>query len=154
VENTILEKLSGLRVALIDNLIILQAYFHDGSLFVIEHQGNSLKLMLESAEITELDRLENPSIPKDIILSELNTYKGVLVFKDIEAIIIGQKVFCGKLKMAADDNRILNLNVNQRQIEFFLEWMNYSPNYRIDGDEAYESITIKARKIDWQPLRY
>lgn len=119
------------------------AYFHDGSVIDIQYKGTELLISMESAELSAEDFSE------DIALSGRSTLKGILHLHGIKNIVVNEQPFNGTLMMQADSSRILDFQIKDNTVHFFLEWNNYPPSKKLKNDE-YTDIVVEAESIFWE----
>lgn len=118
-------------------------YFHDGSVIDIQYKGSELLISMESAELSPAD------LSQDIVLSGRSTLKGILHLHGIKNIVVNEQPFNGILIMQADSSRILDFELKNNKVHFFIEWHNYPPSKKLKNDE-YTDIVIEAERIFWE----
>lgn len=99
----------------------------------IQQKEDEIMISMESAEIS------NDDLKDEIILSEHSTLKGILFLGNIISILINNKPCPEKLKMLADIGSILDFELSENKVRFFIEWIN-NPNARPDPKSLTEKI--------------
>lgn len=115
--------------------------FHDGSIIAIEHEHQQVRIAMESAEICPEDITENE------VLTKARTIKGILTISGIRTLEVDGKQFKGRLTMQADSATILDFNVDESKVHFFVEWINFP---QTDPGWEYTDIVIEAEAIRWE----
>jgi hypothetical protein len=116
-------------------------HFHDGSIIAIEHAHQKVRIAMESAEIS-VEYLTEKNV-----LTKAGTIKGILTVSGSHAIEVDGKKFKDILTMRADSATILDFDVSESKVHFFVEWINYPQN---NPDEEYMDIVIEADAINWE----
>lgn len=117
-----------------------KSYFHDGSITGFEQNCDKLSILMESAEILNLDFAGHLKLSTD------NRLKGRLHLETALEVCIDDQPTSEKLRMLADSATILDFALTANRVEFFIEWTNYPPNKKIT---LYSDIKIKAQNIFW-----
>jgi hypothetical protein len=118
-------------------------YFHDGEVNGISHIGKNISFSMESAEIENLDEIADRDV-----LSDYNSFKGILNIYNIKKFIMHHKDFEGVCQMQYDKGRILDLEINGNNVYLLVEWRNFPPKVRT---RDVSEIIIEAEKIEWIP---
>jgi hypothetical protein len=119
------------------------SYFHDGSIFNIEHIENTIILSMSSAQMDVED------LNDDITLSANNCIQGKLHLEKVKKIIVDKKPIKGTFKLLYDDAEILDFEIKETSVIFFIQWINYPPKSDI---AKYSDIQIKSDKIWWENI--
>ena len=121
------------------------SYFHDGDLFAILHDDESLDLSMESAQMDEED-LEDP-IPLSNN-SGFPTLRGKLCIRGIRKIILNDMLFTGRLEKTHDGLNIFDLEITDHSVELQLILERFcSPR-----EEGFWVIKIDADTIYWDNI--
>jgi hypothetical protein len=120
-----------------------EAYFHDGSLYNIEHKKNQIILSMSSAEMDTTDMKD------DIPFSSDDTLKGRLHIEGIKSITIDDKPLFDILKMHYEKAGIFNLEIKKHSVELQLIWKTYTPKPK---EMDFSTIKIEATTIYWEPV--
>lgn len=118
-------------------------YFHDGYVNYISHVGNNISFSLESSIIEDLDKIEDTNL-----LSDSNSFKGILKMSNIKSFNVGNKKYAGKFKMKHDDGDILELEIKGNKALLLIEWKNFPQKSSMTD---VSKIEIEAEKIQWIP---
>jgi len=119
------------------------AFFHDGSLLDVKHQGNTIVLSMSSAEINKDDLQENIHLPKN------KRIQGKLHIEKIKSININQQPFKDEFKMTYDDAEIAHFELKEGYVELEIFWTNYPPKDKVND---FNIIEIEAEKIWWETI--
>ncbi|WP_194848396.1 hypothetical protein [Candidatus Neptunochlamydia vexilliferae] len=117
------------------------AYFHDGNLIDIEHQGKNIYLFLESAQLP---------ISGVSHMSKSKTLLGKLCLIKVQKVIENDEPYVGLLNKKHDSGEILDLELEGNKVLLLVEWTDYPPKPRVyDVSE----IIIESEKVYWEPLK-
>ncbi|MBI2742620.1 MAG: hypothetical protein HYX48_01735 [Chlamydiales bacterium] len=119
------------------------AFFHDGSIMDVQHQGDKIEFFMASAEMAEED------LEDDIALSRDESIQGKLCLEGIISVAIGDKPFKGTVKKAYDNGRIFDFEVTKSTVELSVEWVNFPPK---PEENVFSVIKIEAEKIWWENI--
>lgn len=119
------------------------SFFHDGGIFDIRHEGDSIEFFMTSAEMAEED------LQDDIPLSRYDTIQGKLHVKGVKSIMINKKPFLGTLKKAYESAEVLDFILTRNSVELGVLWSNYP--YKIE-ERDFTTIEIEAEKIWWENI--
>jgi hypothetical protein len=118
-------------------------FFHDGALLDIEHQGKTIVLSMQSAEIA----LEE--LPGHIALSSDDRITGKLHLEGIKNIYINREKLSTALKMHYDNGKIFDLEIKNNEVLLSISWRNYPPKARTND---FSTITINAESVYWENI--
>ena len=85
------------------------AYFHDGTLFDMQHINDEIELLLESSEMDLSD------VEDDIKFSQFQTIRGKLHIHGIKSIQMDDIHLLGNLKMKYDSGNIFDLEIKKTE---------------------------------------
>lgn len=122
------------------NISKYTAFFHDGSIFDIQHVKDKIEFSMASAEMDEED------VEDDIALSQDDQIQGKLYIEGIKNIKINDKLFLGVLKKIYDNGRIFDFEITKNSVELSIDWVNFPP--KSEANE-FSVIEIEAEKIYW-----
>ncbi len=126
-----------------DDTMIDQYDFHDGCLIDIQSGIDSIVFLVESAEISQDELVE------DILLSDEATIRGKLHLNEIEFIKINNAVV-KDIKKEYDYGEIVNFNITGNLVLFVVIWINKNPKQHFESDLF--KIEVKAKKIYWENI--
>jgi hypothetical protein len=118
-------------------------YFHDGSLFAINHIGNKIEFSMASAEMDQDDLVD------DAILSRDNSIQGKLHVEGVKIIKIDSQIFYNKVDLLYDRGRILDFELGKNSVEFGINWINFPPKDQI---KEFNVIEVEADKVWWENI--
>ncbi len=113
-------------------------FFHEGEIFNISHEKNTITLEMCSAEMSQYDLRDPLELSKD------NRLKGTLYFEEIQNIMLDDKTFTGKLRKTDLNCKILKFKIKENKAFFSIEWHDLR-----SGEKSHSSIEIKAWKVYW-----
>lgn len=118
-------------------------WFHDGSLFNIEHSGREIVFSIMSAEIDPSD------IDDTRILSKNSRIRGKLHIDYVQNIEVSKKKFSGILKKEHDLGTIFDLEIGTNFVKISIDWTDFPPRPPIN---FFSTIRITGEKIWWEPI--
>ena len=108
------------------------AYFHDGTIFFLNHKKNELHVAMESADLEDGSRII-----------------GILHVYDIQKIKQFKHDYFSKIKIQYDSAEILDFEIKNNTIFLGISLLDYGSD-RFAPD--YVSYTIEAKKIQWEEI--
>ena len=118
-------------------------FFHDVALLGIEHQGTTIVLSMQSAEVAPEE------LPSYIALSSDDRITGKLHLKGIKNIYINRKKLSTLLEMNYDNGKIFDLEIKNNEVLLSISWRNYPPKVRTND---FSTITINAENVYWENI--
>ena len=125
------------------NIAKYAAFFHDGSVFDMQHTGNKIELSMASVE------LDKEEIKDNIILSKDDSIQGKLHIEGVASIIIDGKKHANKIKKRYDRGRIFDFEITNHSMEISIDWVNFPPKSEVN---EFSVIKIEAEKIWWENI--
>jgi len=119
------------------------AFFHDGSIYSINHVVNEIDIFMESAE------LEEDYIADELVLTKDNRIKGILHILHVNKIIENGKLLESTLKMKFEDAEIFHFDLNQNKVILQIKWDLFPPKPSI---KDFSNIEIEADSVWWENL--
>jgi len=120
-------------------------YFHDGSVYKIEHRKKGMIIWAESAELLPEWYWDRKNIP----LSKRNTISGKLHLEGIVHIRNDQGVCIDALSMMYEFGDIFDLEIKKNKIRISVVWKKFKP---IKMETEMIEIEIQARSIFWENI--
>ena len=118
-------------------------FFHDGALLGIEHQGETIVLCMQSAEVAPEE------LPAYITLSSDDRITGKLHLKGIKNVYINREKLPTPLIMNYDNGKIFDLEIKNNEVLLAISWRNYPPKARTND---FSTITINAENVYWENI--
>lgn len=120
-------------------------YFHDGSIYKIEHNNGSIVISAESAELLPEWYWDRKNIP----LSKRNTISGKLHLEGILRLRKDQELLVNTLSMTYEFGDIFDLEIEENKIQISIIWKQFKP---VKAETAMVDIEIQARSIFWENI--
>ncbi len=120
-----------------------QAYFHDGALVDIKHVGNTVEILMSSAEMNPEDMRDNIQLAAD------DSIKWKLHIEGITSINIRNQESIEILYKTYDSGTILDFEIDNGIVELGILWSNYRPK---PPTNDFSIIKIKGNKIWWENI--
>lgn len=120
-------------------------YFHDGSIYKIEHNSGNLVISAESAELLPEWDWDRKNVP----LSKRNTIAGKLHLEGISHIRKDQEIWVDTLGMIYEFGDIFDLEIKENKIQISVIWKQFKP---IKAETEMVEIEIQASNIFWENI--
>ena len=118
-------------------------FFHDGALLGIEHQGETIVLCMQRAEVAPEE------LPAYITLSSDDRITGKLHLKGIKNVYINREKLPTPLIMNYYNGKIFDLEIKNNEVLLAISWRNYPPKARTND---FSTITINAENVYWENI--
>ncbi|MDN3507486.1 MAG: hypothetical protein P0S94_01040 [Simkaniaceae bacterium] len=125
------------------DISIYAPFFHDGTVYDIQHSSNTMVVSMSSAEMDNNDMTEDTDLSKD------NSIQGKLHIEGIHCIKVNDTFFTGQIKKDHDYCKIFDLEIGNQEVEMSIIWRNSPPNLE---EEDFSTITIQAEKVWWENI--
>jgi hypothetical protein len=119
------------------------SFFHDGSIFKIDHKENFITIYMQSAEMHEED------IVDDLILTKKDRIRGNLHIEGVKKVINNHKEILEKIGMKFPKAEILDFDLYENKVELQILWNTIPMG---DRSNDFSALEITADKIWWENL--